>query len=192
MKLYKLLATLMLPIAMLIPSISTAGIVFPALDIHNFGADLGLTMTGVGTENTTLDIDATVIAIILDSVGNIDDIADQSFTLTASGTSTLTAAGSFTFISGLFNGSFTVGGGLLSGTFTGLKISGPDTQPLISGLVSYTGGTLQGNLPGGSLELATAGSNVAGKLGAAVPVPAAVWLFGTGLIGLVGVARRKA
>lgn len=25
----------------------------------------------------------------------------------------------------------------------------------------------------------------------AVPVPAAVWLFGTGLIGLVGVARRK-
>ena len=26
----------------------------------------------------------------------------------------------------------------------------------------------------------------------AVPVPAAVWLFGSGLIGLVGVARRKA
>ena len=25
----------------------------------------------------------------------------------------------------------------------------------------------------------------------AVPVPAAVWLFGSGLIGLVGVARRK-
>ncbi len=27
---------------------------------------------------------------------------------------------------------------------------------------------------------------------AAVPVPAAVWLFGTGLLGLVGIARRKA
>lgn len=27
--------------------------------------------------------------------------------------------------------------------------------------------------------------------GAAVPVPAAVWLFGSGLLGLVGVARRK-
>ena len=26
---------------------------------------------------------------------------------------------------------------------------------------------------------------------AVVPVPAAVWLFGSGLIGLVGVARRK-
>ena len=27
--------------------------------------------------------------------------------------------------------------------------------------------------------------------GGAVPVPAAVWLFGSGLIGLVGFARRK-
>ena len=26
---------------------------------------------------------------------------------------------------------------------------------------------------------------------AVVPVPAAVWLFGSGLLGLVGVARRK-
>ena len=25
----------------------------------------------------------------------------------------------------------------------------------------------------------------------AIPVPAAVWLFGSGLLGLVGVARRK-
>jgi hypothetical protein len=25
----------------------------------------------------------------------------------------------------------------------------------------------------------------------AVPVPAAVWLFGSGLLGLIGVARRK-
>ncbi|MBI5783055.1 MAG: VPLPA-CTERM sorting domain-containing protein, partial [Gammaproteobacteria bacterium] len=27
---------------------------------------------------------------------------------------------------------------------------------------------------------------------AVVPVPAAVWLFGSGLLGLIGVARRKA
>jgi len=26
---------------------------------------------------------------------------------------------------------------------------------------------------------------------AAVPIPAAVWLFGSGLLGLIGVARRK-
>ena len=28
-------------------------------------------------------------------------------------------------------------------------------------------------------------------LTAAVPVPAAVWLFGSGLLGLVGIARRR-
>ena len=30
-----------------------------------------------------------------------------------------------------------------------------------------------------------------GAIGPAVPVPAAAWLFGSGLIGLVGIARRK-
>ncbi len=37
------------------------------------------------------------------------------------------------------------------------------------------------------------GLHLEGKIGggAAVPVPAAAWLFGSGLIGLVGIARRK-
>ena len=32
---------------------------------------------------------------------------------------------------------------------------------------------------------------IAGELPAVIPVPAAVWLFGSGLLGLVGVARRR-
>ena len=36
----------------------------------------------------------------------------------------------------------------------------------------------------------TSGFFGGGKL-AVVPVPAAVWLFGAGLLGLIGVARRK-
>jgi hypothetical protein len=36
---------------------------------------------------------------------------------------------------------------------------------------------------GGTLDLSAAASPV--------PVPAAAWLFGSGLLGLVGVARRK-
>lgn len=35
------------------------------------------------------------------------------------------------------------------------------------------------------------GTLTAGAMPSAVPVPAAVWLFGSGLIGLAGVARRK-
>ena len=34
-------------------------------------------------------------------------------------------------------------------------------------------------------------SDGSGWIGAPVPVPAAVWLFGSGLLGLVGIARRK-
>jgi hypothetical protein len=34
--------------------------------------------------------------------------------------------------------------------------------------------------------------SVDSKVAPPIPVPAAVWLFGTGLLGLVGVARRKA
>ena len=34
-------------------------------------------------------------------------------------------------------------------------------------------------------------SALGGTFGAPVPVPAAVWLFGSGLLGLVGIARRK-
>ena len=33
---------------------------------------------------------------------------------------------------------------------------------------------------------------IASTAPSAVPVPAAAWLFGSGLLGLVGVARRKA
>ena len=49
----------------------------------------------------------------------------------------------------------------------------------------------------GTLGLAFVDGPFAGKegsmnlQGAAIPVPAAVWLFGSGLVGLVGVARRK-
>jgi hypothetical protein len=35
------------------------------------------------------------------------------------------------------------------------------------------------------------GTNLTYGAVSAVPVPAAIWLFGSGLIGLVGVARRK-
>ena len=71
--------------------------------------------------------------------------------------------------------------------------------------LSYTGGSLQGGLTSGRIEGAISNAipgvsntvpftadTVTAKVGpVVVPVPAAVWLFGSGLIGLVSLARRK-
>jgi len=161
---------------LLIPGVSIADIIKPALDIQDVGGDTGLTFTG-----TEFNIDSTVFTIVTD--GAPIDIDDEDFILTSTG--------GF----GSFSGSFIVGGGLLTGTFTDLTV-----VELIAGSgnffadVIYTGGSLQGALAGGRIEGGFVGTSVAAKLGevSVVPVPAAVWLFGSGLLGLVGIARRKA
>ncbi len=43
----------------------------------------------------------------------------------------------------------------------------------------------------GGLSATTSLAGVTSSAGAVIPVPAAVWLFGSGLLGLVGVARRR-
>lgn len=61
---------------------------------------------------------------------------------------------------------------------------GCDTQGLVSGVEAYTGLTLTsfaGTYQATDFTITTS----------PVPVPAAMWLFGSGLIGLFGVARRK-
>lgn len=187
MKLHKPLAALALSLAMLIPGISNAEVILPALDIQFTPGDSGYTI-----DTTSLTIDATVVGII-DDLNNFNDITDQAFTLTATGLHSIaTPPGApFPFISGSFDGTFTVGGGLLTGSFTGMILNGLELAPELKGDVIFTGGSMQ-NGSSGRLELALSGTSVAGKLGAVVPVPAAVWLFGSGLIGLVGIARRKA
>jgi len=74
--------------------------------------------------------------------------------------------------------------------------------------LTYTGGGLAGSLASGRIEGVFAGvggftgvqsllgadfsaSGDIAKIGAVVPVPAAVWLFGPGLLGMAVVARRK-
>ena len=56
--------------------------------------------------------------------------------------------------------------------------------PMMTGNVCMTGHSLGGTMSATPLSLSITPS--------AVPVPAAVWLFGSGLLGLVGMARRKA
>ncbi len=183
MKIKQHLKLLALSAILLIPGVSNADIIKPALDIQDFAGDSGATLTFM-----TFDIDSTAFTIVTD--GAPIDIDDETFTLTSTGS----ILGGL----GMFSGSFTVGGGLLTGTFSDLTVLdfGLDfgTDGTFGGDVLYTGGSLQGLLMGGRIEGAFSTLGVVAKLGevAVVPVPAAVWLFGSGLLGLVGIARRKA
>ncbi len=77
-------------------------------------------------------------------------------------------------------------------------ISSPSSIEFVSGPYGYNGGILtQVSLVGvaaitsGGLMESTQSTFVIGNAVSAVPLPGAVWLFGSGLLGLIGVARRK-
>jgi hypothetical protein len=74
--------------------------------------------------------------------------------------------------------SFNVGG-MATGTVTNVSANAFDYSATWTGMVS-TGG-----FAGSVYNLSLTGS------GSVVPVPAAIWLFGSGLFGLLAVARRK-
>lgn len=165
---------------LMLPGLTCASIIYPALDIQDTAGDAGATITG-----TTFDIDSSVVAIITGTnpTTSINLIPDEIFTLTSTG--------SYDGTTGLFSGSFTVGSGLLSGTFVDLAVVNLGTSLSYQGDLIYTGGSLAGGLAGGRIEGGIIGGGNVAKLGAVVPVPAAVWLFGSGLLGLFGVAKRK-
>jgi hypothetical protein len=172
----------------MLPGILNAAVVLPALDIQDMDVDTGASLT-----TTSFYIDATVFTIVTD--GDPVDIADEVFTLTStSGSYDPNADEGYGY--GAFAGTFTVGGGLLSGSFSNLEVFGygNDTTFDFEGDLVFDSGSLMGGFDSGRIEGTINGNAVIAKLGAVtvVPVPAAVWLFGSGLIGLVGVARRKA
>ena len=177
---------LALIVVMVLPGILNAAVVLPALDIQDMGSDTGATVT-----TSSFNIDATAFAIITN--GDPIDIPDEVFTLTSTSGSYDPAA-DLGLGYGMFAGTFTVGGGLLSGTFSNLEVFGwgNDIDFDFAADLVYDSGSLQGGFAGGRIEGVISGDIVVAKLGAVVPVPAAVWLFGSGLIGLAGIARRKA
>ena len=174
------LTILVLPVVMLISGGSYAAVLLPAIDIQQMNGDAGVTLFSFDFK-----IDATAFTIV--TGGDPIDIADEAFILTSRG---LIDGGS-----GLFSGTFTVGS-LLLGEFKNLavKVPGPGPGGSFSGDVTYTGGSLMGSLSIGRLEGDFTGADLLlTKLGpvTAIPVPAAVWLFGSGLISLIGITRRK-
>ncbi len=97
--------------------------------------------------------------------------------------------------SGNYAGTLSIGS-LLSADFTNLTYTqDPFGGGAFSADLTYTAGSLMGSYTGGVLNgTFSASGNVIATVAEvqAVPVPAAVWLFASGLLGLVGVARRQA
>lgn len=170
---------LMAAVMVLLSGMAGAAVTKPALSIQDMGLDVGGSLAP-----TTFTIDATAFTIITD--GGPIDIADQVFTLSGNG--------SYDGTSGSFSGSFSVGGGLLTGSFGTLTVIGlGGAQAQFGGDVSYDSGSLMGGFTGGRIEGILDGSDVVATLGPiVVPVPAALWLLGSGLVTLGGIARRKA
>ncbi|MDH5612112.1 MAG: VPLPA-CTERM sorting domain-containing protein [Gammaproteobacteria bacterium] len=172
-------------VVLLIPCIANAAVVRPALDIQLFSGDAGAWLTETSSGAFDFDIDATAFAIVFDDITANIDIPNQSFTL----------HGTYDAGANAFYGSFNVAGGLLSGSFNDLTVAVLSSGSIdFSANLSYDAGSLSTGLTGGRLEGIGNISNLSAKLGpvSVVPVPAAVWLFGSGLIALVGLARRKA
>jgi len=167
-----------------------ASIVFPALELNPVsvtGNSSGLTMTG--SAPYTLSAPSTVL---------VDFIPDLTFSLTsdATGNGTLSVTGAETLSASFTNLSITH---IFAGTAdwnADLTYIGGTLASLLGG----TGGRVEGGFSGLGSSFAP-GADLLGqnfstsggiaKIGA-VPVPAAVWLFGSGLLGLAGIARRKA
>jgi len=150
-------------------------------------------------------VQASLIGDSVDIVGcfpTLDTCTAPTTTTIVSGT-----ADSFTYGASVTNIEansviITLGNGISGGVFNGIVISGIDWvgepgRVLTSALL--TNNTATGITPDDItfddhtlfINLESAGSGSFAIELAAVPVPAAAWLFGSGLLGLVGLARRK-
>jgi len=197
MKMWNKIIKTGIPVAasLLFTAAANAGVVYPALDIQQYSADTGVTSTATG-----LMMDGTAITLINADNSVYYDFADQNFSLTsdASGSGTLSVGGGSILTATFSNLSLVDLGNLPGGLFAGFGNFDADLM--------YTGGSMAANLQTGRIEGAFrnatgaiqlgstfTANNLTAKIGElqAVPVPAAVWLFGSGLLGLLGMVKRK-
>ena len=91
---------------------------------------------------------------------------------------------------GKFDGSVKEKGDLgLQSVLVAIETAGDDAYTYVSERTDPQGKLFSIKISSGSGEQGGGGTFLAG--GTVVPVPAAAWLFGSGLIGLAGVARRR-
>ena len=146
--------------------------------------------------------------VLIDLAWNIDDAQGNCDTngCTSTGNTAYQtfSTGAVTGPAGTINGSVLTNAGDLDGDlvddFTGVLISAGQVGSSWGGFfgaayyevwkVNILSGTTASGFNVDTIA-GTAGGDFAQYTASAIPVPAAVWLFGSGLLGLVGVARRK-
>lgn len=175
-----IIALFLVTAALLSPVANANVLVTPALEIGDLGA--GDFILG---DATTLTINGTGTGIITNfSPFTVTDITDVDFVLTAT-------RGSNNGVDYLFTNGTITAGAYINTTFNTLTMSE------IFGFADFSADLANGGrIEGGFMLTGDIASNFGGdtliaKASPVVPVPAAVWLFGSGLLGLVGVARRK-
>jgi len=141
-----------------------------------------------------------------DGIGTPLNIAGGTFDLAASVLDDGTLAGGSLAIGGTVAGLGFNSGTLLTGSLTdiGFNIAGGDPLEFLFDVTGGDAAGLYGSLGGIILNSAGFGGSWAisfssgpfqaiadvGTVGA-VPIPAAVWLFGTALVGFIGMSRRR-
>jgi len=161
----------------------------PCTGMPDFGGPISntptYTTTSGGDGETTRSIGQT-IPINWDTSGAFPTITITGITAIAVG-ATWTATGSYSV--GLIPG--------VSGSTELLSLLASPQGDIYNGFAGTPGNSL-GAFTATSVSDATFGSLVGSAFGdftfaaaSPVPVPAAVWLFGSGMLGLIGIARRK-
>jgi len=188
---------------------------YPYIDVVQQSGDLGVAATGA---NPTVTMQGTALAVV-NGPGIVTSLSPTAtFTLTATYNAALTAADNQPNTYDYGNGTIVIGNPgspLLTATFSDLVMqsSGSTLAEFViaSSPLTYTGGSLAGNLPGGeivgSFLISSAaatnasgyavlsqdytGNNLTAKVGAVVPLPASGWLLLAGIGALALIVRKR-
>jgi hypothetical protein len=126
----------------------------------------------------------------------VDESASVSFSIDFTNT-LLNIDGAYLYQGSVNNANLMATGGaaaeLTNAPFAGMGVTSVTFSPLTLAVgqtyyMRITGKYVNNNLNRGTYTIATPASSL---VTVATPIPAAAWLFGTGIIGLVGAAKRK-
>lgn len=168
-----------------------------AVTVATYNADVAITLSGIYAGGGS----ATGLATLDDS-GSLTVTAQGDTTIPSSGTTTL---GTTTIFSGTYlGGIFTPSSGTLSTTFCSpassigcttlgsLPTIAVDVGAVSGSITSTAGGKISTSQPiFGGQETVASVFTFTPSTPSPVPVPAAAWLFGSGLMGLIGAARNR-